>query len=303
MRRFQLIFSLIFFATLAPLQALAAACCGGGFAAPSLIAGDDLAQLTSSYSYTDIIINHVDTRGAWHTWDNTQTLKTFKLEGAHIIEDRFQIGFSLPILQRDNDMMTSTGLGDLTGTFAYEYLPDWNYNPFRPKGIGYIQLLAPTGLSRAESTWGGLDSRGLGFWALGLGTLLTKTWTRFDTYLNLDLHRSFSKTVQKNNITTTINPGFGGSVSIGLGYNFSNFRIGSSVAWTYEDSIETRTSLGSTDFGFAEQYATATLSFAALVSPDWSGTISISDQTLFGEPLNTSLGRSASVQIQRRWAR
>lgn len=58
-----------------------------------------------------------------------------------------------------------------------------------------MQLTLPTGKSRADSEVGGLDSRGNGFWALGLGTLLTTTWAKFDSFASFEMHRFFGKEV------------------------------------------------------------------------------------------------------------
>lgn len=153
-----------FLILLLPKAVMSAACCGGGFAIPSLITGDDKAQLTTSYSYSKI---HTDvfSNGIWQRRNSTDASTVYKIEGAHIFADRYQAGFSLPIQTRNLDGAqggSSTGLGDVSGQLGYEYLPDWNYSPWRPRGIGFISLTLPTGKSIYESTTG-LDSRGRGF--------------------------------------------------------------------------------------------------------------------------------------------
>ncbi len=278
-----------------------AACCGGGFAAPSIIAGDDKAQLTTSYSYSEVVVDNVDSSGVWRKWDTHQQVQTFRLEGAHLISDRWQAGATIPVVQRSRLDQNYSGLGDVSGALGFEYLPDWDYNPLRPKGIGYLQLTLPTGKSRAESEVGGLDSRGNGFWALGIGTLLTKAIERWDLFSTVEIHRSFDKQVSNSQINGTLNPGFGGNFGLGAGYNTAFWRFGSSITWTYEDPINIR---GSTNVdGSIERYATGILSASYLASNEWAGTISYSDQTLFGSPVNTSLGRTVALVLQRRWGR
>lgn len=281
----------------------AAACCGGGVAMPSMIAGDDKAQLTSSVSMTEITIDNVDASGIWRTSDVHQQIKTLKIEGAHIFWDRFQAGFSIPLIERQRESQKFTGLGDVATSVGYEYLPDWNYNPYRPKGIGYLQLTFPTGKSRADSEVGGLDSRGNGFWAIGLGTLLTKSWTRFDSLFSIEVHRAFSDDVESTQFKGTLNPGFGGNAGIGLGYNINSYRIGTMITWTYEDAVKAISKSGLVNPGSIERYATGTISAAYMASDEWSGSLSFSDQTLFGSPVNTSLGKSLALQVQRRWGR
>jgi hypothetical protein len=297
---FSILLSLL---TLVDIKAHGAACCGGGFAAPSIIAGDDKAQLTSSFSSFTVVIDNVSPQGIWRKWDVHQQVQTFKIEGAHIFWDRYQAGFSLPVIQRSRGSLIYSGLGDVSTSIGYEYLPDWDYNPYRPKGIGFLQVIFPTGKSRADSEIGGLDSRGNGFWALGLGTLLTKTWSRVDAFTSLEVHRSFGKDVSNSQFSGRLEPGLGGTFGLGLGYNTKDYRLGSSITWTYEDAIKTQSSSEVTNNGSIERFATGVLSLSYMLDDEWAGTLSYSDQTLFGSPVNTSLGRGIALQLQKRWGR
>lgn len=287
--------------SLAGARALAAACCGGGFAAPSILAGDDRAQLTTSLAVTDVVVDNVDSSGIWRRWDDHQRVRTARLEGARLLSDRWQAGFTLPWLERSRFGETFRGLGDVAGSVGYEYLTDWDYHPWRPKGIGFVQLTLPTGKGRAESENGGLDSRGNGFWALGAGTLLTKTFTVWDVFATLEAHRSFDKRVRTSQLDGTLKPGFGGSVGLGAGYNTASWRFGGSVTWNSEDPVgfEGASALA----GAAERSATAALTASFLANDEWAATLSYQDQTWFGDPVNTSLGRGAAVLLQRKWPR
>lgn len=278
-----------------------AACCGGGFAAPSIISGDEKAQITTSYSLTEVTINNVDSRGIWRKWDEKQQVMVMQLEGAHLISDRWQMGMALPVIQRSHFNEQHSGLGDVSVSLGYEYLTNWDYNPLKPKGIGFIQVTLPTGRSKAESEIGGLDSRGNGFWSLGVGTLLSKTLGTFDVFGIANVRHSFSKSISGRYVQGTLQPGWGGSVGVGAGYNIKAFRVGTSLTWFYEDPIDIE---GSTTYlGSVERYATAMFSISYLSSTQWATTVSYLDQTLFGSPINTSLGRTISVLVQKKWNR
>lgn len=293
---------LISFVFLFSTQAWSAACCGGGSATPSLISGDEKAQWTTSISAMEVVVESVDSQGIWHQGKESQQIRSLRMEGAHIFADLWQVGFSGHALQRSYVDQTYSGLGDVKSTLGYEYLPDWDYNPYRPKGIGYLQLTLPTGKSRAESELGGLDSRGNGFWALGAGTLLTKSWASWDVFSTLELHRSAEKKIENSFVRGTARPGFGGIFGFGIGYSLKDYRLGSSLVWNYEDPVNIETDQGFIK-GFEEKSTTASFSLSYSASEDWTGTAIYSDQTLFGSPLNTSLGRSLALQIQKRWAR
>lgn len=292
--------ALLFFAS----GAGAASCCGGGFALPSIITGDDAAQLTATYSYSKIDAD-VFADGIWQKRSSNDRSQNYKIEGSHIFYDRYQAGLSVPVQTRERGGEqggSSTGVGDVAGSLGYEYLPDWDYNPWRPHGIGFLSLTLPTGKSIYEfDDASGLDSNGRGFWALGLGTVLTKSWFAWDANSSFEIHRSFDKAVRNSQVQGTAKPGYGGSFSLGAGYNIKDLRIGGALAWSYEDPIGFAGSLSSP--GAVSRYTTASLSLSYMLDQEWAGTLSYSDQTLFGSPVNTTLSKSVALLFQKRWAR
>ncbi len=295
-----LAFSFLSFLAFSPLS-YGAACCGGGFAAPALIAGDEKAQVGASVSHTEVVVNGVDAGGFWRKWDSRQTVQTFKLEGAHLLSDRWQAGASVPVIRRTQFGNSRSGLGDLSATLGYEILPDWDYHPIRPRGLSFLQLVFPTGEPRAQSA-SGLESRGNGFWALGLGSLFTKAIGRsWDLFVNFDIHRSFPRSVSSSVMQGRLEPGFGGAAGGGGGFHLRDWRLGGAIAWAYEDPIALRGSINSD--GFPERYATATLSLSYVMSDNGSAVLAYTDQTLFGSPINTSLGRGLALSWQHRWDR
>jgi hypothetical protein len=276
-----------------------AACCGGGFAAPALISGDDRAQLTASYGYSEIA-DDVGADSLWRRREGQELSQTFKLEAAHIFRDRWQAGAGIPLVKRSRAGESSTGLGDIAATLGYEYLPDWDYSPWRPKGLGFIQLTAPSGRSINESdAMYQLDARGRGFWAIGAGTLLTKIIGKWDLFSSLEAHRSFARHFANASAQGTLRPGFGGSLGFGAGYNLTALRFGGGITWTYEDPVDVSGTLNS--LGSPQRYATASLSASYLMRDDLA--VTYTDQTWFGSPANTTLGRGALLLLQKRWPR
>lgn len=293
--------ALLVLSVLVPDSAGAAACCGGSFAAPSIIAGDDRAQLTASMGVTEVKINAVDADGVWYDSSPHQEVKSLKFEGAHIFRESWQAGFSAPLLSRSFNGKSATGLGDLSLDLGYEALPEWDYSVYRPRGIVFLQLNLPTGPTKMESA-GGLDNRGSGFWALGVGTVLTKTFGRWDFLSSLRVHRSFAKRVTVAKSQGEAEPGFGGDLGIGAGYSpKAAWRLAGGITWSYEDPVIFRGR--ETLEGGPERYATASLSVNHMDGEEWAETISYVDQTLFGAPVNTSLGIGVMFQVQRRWGR
>lgn len=301
----KLIYSLNFVIILKASAVFASACCGGGFAMPSLITGDEKAILTTAYSYSKVDTDVTD-QGVWIKRSADElTSKTIKLDAAIIFNDRYQAGVSVPVITRTKAGSVggeSSGLADVSTMVGYEYLPDWDYNPCRPHGVGFVSLTWPTGKSIQESdSISGVDSRGRGFWALGLGTTLTKNILEWDVNSTLEVHRSFDKSVHNSSVDGTIKPGLGGSFSVGAGYNIQDLRLGTSLAFTYEDPVQVQAS--TTTAGSVERYATASLLTSYLFDKEWAGTVAYADQTLFGSPVRTTLSKSISISIQRKWSR
>jgi hypothetical protein len=301
--RFHFIISFFFliFITLSATQALASACCGGNFSGPALITGDDQALISQTYNLGRIQTN-VEANGLWRKRDNPESLESLNLQASHIFWDRWQAGLGVPVIRRSQSHESSSGLGDVAATLGYEYLPDWDYHPIRPKGVGYLQLVAPTGKSIQESDSPlQLEARGRGFWTLGIGTMLTKTFTRWDLFSSLDVHRSFEKNYANSQASGKLVPGWGESVSLGGGYHIGNYRLGSSVAWNYEDAVEVRGDAPMS--GAPQRFITASASLSYAFEHEWSLTAQYSDQSLLGSPSNTTLSQSFSLQIQKRWLR
>lgn len=294
----------VFFILLNSHSVWSAACCGGGLSVPTIITSDDKAQFSTSFTSMDVVIDNVDARSIWRKWDQHQRTQTFKMEGAHIISDRWQVGASVPAIKREFDNQSFSGLGDIATSLSYEYLPDWNYNPYRPRGIGFVQLVLPTGKSRADSEVGGLDSRGNGFWAYGAGTLLSKVWNRWDVFVSLEMHRSLAKKINNSLVNGTVIPGNGANVGAGAGYNWSDYRVGLGMLETTENEIHITSKDGLNDSVQGnERWSTFSASFSYLQSEQWSWTVVYTDQTLLGNPINTSLGMSVGIQFQHRWFR
>lgn len=290
-------------ATLASAQAArAAACCGGGLPVPALVLGDENANVSSTLTYSSIGTD-VSSDGIWRHRQVSEIGQTLRIDTAHIVADRFQVGASLPFVRRSRADETSTGLGDIALNGGYEILPEWDYSPWRPRGVGFIQLVLPTGRSINEATLADqIDSRGRGFWALGAGFSLYKVRGPWDAIVLMEGHRSFAKEAPGTiSGDLQLTPGWGGSVTLGAGRTFKDLRVGGSLAWIYEDA--TRVSGAVTSEGNLSRYASAAASLIYSPSLEWSASLSYSDQTLFGEPANTALARSVQVGYQRRWPR
>lgn len=293
----------LFFLTF-PFKALAASCCGGGFSVPALILGDDKAQLTSTYSYAQVSDDVLST-GRWLKRDDKNQTQTLKLEGAVLFSESLQGGFSLPILSKTADATpTSQGIGDIGLYLGHETFPETTYSRWKPKGVAFLQINLPTSPSIYDfSAKNSNESRGRGFYSLGAGVALTKTWIIWDANLSAEVHRSISRSVNNDALGGAIEllPGWGLSQTIGLGWNYKDLRLGGSIVYFYEDAIESRG--GTSSEGAMQRNFTASLSASYMVDSESAVTASYSDQALLGDPTNSSLSKTINVSYQKRWPR
>jgi hypothetical protein len=284
--------------------ALAVACCGGGSALPSLVTTDDRAQFSVAGSYNQIVIDSVDGEGIWRRNADHQTTQTIKFDYAYVLDSDIQFGLTIPLVKKEFQDKSYTGLADVQITTGYEYWPELDYNIFQPKGFVYSGIVIPTGFSKFRSDQGGFDSRGQELWGLTVGHVLVKNFRQFDFLNIIDLHHYFDQNLKKSNgdQLKIQHQGVGGQLSFSGGYNTDKSRLGFSVAWIYESPLSVK--IQSTESpGSIEKYGQAMLSYSYMLTDLQGLSVSYSDQTLVGTPLNTSLGRSISIQLNQRWTR
>jgi hypothetical protein len=281
-------------------NALAAACCGGAGALPSVITGDEKILFNGTILQSDLHVR-VTQDGVWRKQSALDRTQTLRLDYAQIIQDRFQVGFSVPVTQRQTGTKdSSSGLGDINLQGGYEYLPDWDYNLYRPKGIGYLVLSFPTGRSKYE-TVNLSETRGKGFASIGMGTVLTKQWSMIDALLGFEVRRGFSRSFESNAFAGNLIPQWGRTLSVGAGYHIQEFRTGAMISWNDEDSKQIITDQSQEED--AERFASGSVSLSYSSANQWSANITYTDQTLFGDPTNTTLSKTLSLSFQNRWAR
>jgi hypothetical protein len=295
-------------------RAWAAPCCGGGSAAPTILTGDDHAQLSASLSQAQVI-GDAPTQGTavFRADGDLEQTQTLKVEGAYLFSDRWQFGATLPVVRRSRStpatQSTSTGFGDLNLNLAYEWLPEWEYSVWKPRGFVFYQELIPTGGSIYESSFNsidpwGLNARGRGFFASGIGAVFLKSWGGWDAAFVGEGHRSFSRTFSTFDGSLELSPGWGGSLALAGGFSPSSLplRFGLSLSPAFEEGVRARSaSLDSTSD--PQLVWTTSVLLGWLVGHESTVSAIYSDQTLLGPASNASLSRTVSISFQRRWQR
>ncbi|MBC7690625.1 MAG: hypothetical protein H7222_02560 [Methylotenera sp.] len=295
---------------LTPSSVHAAACCAGSGAAPSVISGDDVAQVSVSAA-RGTVIGDAPAEGlpVFRNGATSEVTEIYLLSGAILVADRWQVGAGVPILRHEaaaKSTGSSSGLGDIRLNGAYEFLPEWTYSAWKPRGFGFLQFTLPTGTSVYDTqSAGAVDALGKGFYSLGAGSLLVKRWSAWDTYAIPEVHFSFRRTFRNENAEQLqIGSGSGASVSWGVGMSpgEGNFRIGLRLQPLYESPKGVVSDGATSRSGHQLSWNTA-LEATYLVSTAWAINGMYVDQTLLGPAVNTTLSRTLALGLQRRWER
>jgi len=286
-----------------------APCCSGNSQFPTIISSDDKFQISSSLSISSILAEAPLAGGiSYRKNTDSETAQTFKLDAASLVSDRFQLGLSFPVIRRHRERKerhySASGLGDISASLSYEFMPEWNYSLWIPRGFLFMSVTAPTG----GSIWDAqqmfkLDSRGKGFWNVTLGSLLLKTVGNWDFSFLLEGHRGFSRALKSDLGELVLSPGFGFFTQLGLGFSPSggNLRLGTALSRAVERA--TATSGVFDGEGSSQELWTPSFQLSYLACEDLAMNLSVSDQTLLASSKNSALAQTVSFAIQKRWAR
>jgi hypothetical protein len=283
----------------------AAPCCSRNSSVPIVIAGDDEAQVNFGHS-VGTVVAQVPTSDSP---DSSQYVLTSRLEAAFLLSDRFQAGVGLPLVYNrytsGAGTSSSVGIGDIKFSLAYEVMPVWSYSDWKPQGYLFSMITAPTGRSLYDSVSGSTDITGNGYFAASLGALFLKRWTLWDVFFVPEVHYGLPRHYQEEGAIHVVQPGFGGSLGLGIGYSprGGNLRIGMRVQPRLDQTslISGPRALDS-DRGWISN-CDAAIDLAYMLGSHDTIMVSYLDQTVLGYASNTTLTRSVGINYQHRWER
>ncbi|MEN0057816.1 MAG: serine protease spb1, partial [Bdellovibrio sp.] len=197
------------------------------------------------------------------------------------------------------------GLGDISLYLGHETFQERTYSSWRPKGVSFLQITLPTSPSIYDaSATAATEVRGRGFYSLGAGVALTKAWRIWDVHMSTEIHRSFARQFSGAAYggEMEVQPGWGGSQTWGLGWNRGSFRLGSALTFLYEEPMTIKTEMNSSQASLQKNY-TVGVSASYMPSMESSVTLSYSDQSWIGDPVNSSLSQTLQLSYQQRWPR
>lgn len=277
---------------------LAASCCGGGGSMPNIITGDNRGQLgivTSNSSYTHYADEESKISKRYN--DNKETSETLTLSGAYLISELWQTGMSVPFKynthQTNTSSENSTGLGDIRIQAAHEFMPEYSFSYWRPRGFIFVEQFIPT----SKSTYSAskplrTDAMGKGFFTTALGFSFNKLISYYDYNFLAEYHYSFKR--KFDDVEVTPKGGVSSLISLGVSPYLGNFRMGTSLMYSNEFStkVEGQVNSKSNNRYLYEVGVNASYSY-----DEYSISLNYSDQTFLGTASNTTLSKTIGISL------
>lgn len=297
MKKYFIIYILIIFS----LKVNASSCCGGGSSSSMIITSDNQKEFSFGIAHRSDIGQ--TNNSAQSTFNNDQIVdqkQTLSLSAGFLLKDYWQLalktGIAKKTVHKSGLKETNQGLTEVEAQGTYEYLPEYNYHPYKPRGFIFVKVSIPTSKSIYDSESRILsDVRGSGLYSLTLGNFLFKKTNDFTFKLGLDLTHTFGgnfKSIQLKNYQKF-------SIPLGISYVVPNsdFSVGATETFNYTlpKTTVALSSNGQNSKSSQEYYWD--LNFFVNYSKErdsiWS--ISYSDSSIIGKSVNSPLYRSIAL--------
>lgn len=293
---------LVLFSFLLSFHALSAACCGGGASLPNLITGDFKSQITINFS-NSAVTHSVDASGDFIPRDKStqEVTETATLMGSYQFSQLWQIGASIPFRKNtystEDKTETTSGFSDLKIQLAYEFLPEYSYSRWKPRGFVFVQHTTTDGRSAYESQKSfGTDALGKGFESTSLGLSFFKIMNKLDFTFMGELHHSYDRTFNIDNKKIDVEPGQGYSFLFGAGISpyTGDFRYGLNIMRSHENSMKFSGDISTSSS--VKDILELGLNLGYMYNDD-SFIFSYADQGFFGYATNTTVAKSLSFSF------
>lgn len=275
----------------------ASSCCGGGGSSSMIITADNKMEMSLGYSFRKDI---GQTNSQGYSSLNSEQIRDESQNvdlGIHYqLLDYWQLASRVSLKSKDikksGKTEIETGLGDIDIQATYEYLPEYNYSLWKPRGFLYSKLSIPTSKSLYDSqSTLFTDVRGAGLYSFSIGHFHLKKWGGWTVKLSTEVSRFFGKTYTNLKLEDYHKL----LVSMGMSYapENSDFSFGLNDTFSYQTPKKTTGTISSNskkeyfwELGFFINY---------LQNRENLWSLSYSDSTLLGDSINSPLYRSVTL--------
>lgn len=279
-----------------------AACCGGGAGLPNLITGDFRSQF--SFVGSNSAVTHtINNEGKFLEREsgNEEVKESFTLKVAHLIEDFWQVGIEVPFVQNTHRVSSleesSSGIGDLKIQLAYEFLPEYSFSLWKPRGFIFLQQNIINSSSVYESDQQlGTDAISTGLDTTNLGLSFVKIISTYDFTFTGEVHKSSQRKFSTKTGDLTVKPSLGYSYLVGAGFSpkNGNLRYGGSFLYSFEGEKDFEGTLASSSSEKETYEVGLNIGYKLLNNSIIFG---YSDQAFLGKGRNINVTKTLSISF------
>ena len=283
--------------------AFSASCCGGGSSSSVIITGDNQQELSLGYSYRNDI-GQTDNQALASLNDNSIKDHQFlySLQFARMLFDRFQTSIKMGVTSKELDKQhrieKKSGLQDIELQSTYEFMPEYTYSKYKPRGFGYLKLSVPMSKSLYDSESQLFsDVRGSGLYSLAPGLFFLKKISALSLKSGFEYQYYFGKRFSDS----TLSDYYKLVIPFGASYVLDQHPVVLSITstWNYQTSKNLvgfiQSESPSEYFWDLNLSSTYRLSDAAGIS------LSYSDSSLIGKSVNSPLYRIIGLSYNYGW--
>ncbi len=291
---FLTIFSSFFFN-----NAFAGSCCGGGSSSSLILISDNKEEYGIGFSLRNDI-GQTDSDGYSNIYSGQTKDQQFNLnlQYQRIIVDRFQLAFKSSLVQKDinksNRHEVKYGAGDFELQGSYEFLPEYTYSMYKPRGFVYFKQGIPLSRSLYNSQSAVFsDVTGSGFYSTSLGTFFVKHVLDYNLKISFEWQHFYGRTFGA--IKVADYEKFYVPMGITYAIPSSNFALGLGQNFNYQSP---KRFSGSVNGSSGKEYFWETnLNAVYSINSTQNVSLSYSDTTLTGKSINSSLYRSIGISF------
>ena len=230
------------FLTLPVKKIIAASCCGGSSVAPLIMSKE--ADNTVFFSLSkDSLTHSADIKGRVNPFSSSlnSVIDQANLGLIHNVSSYIQIGGSVSFFKKyaitDSQKESSSGLRDVSLQLNYEFLPEFYYSRWKPRGFIFTSINFSLADSIYESSQIFQTSAvGNGQNSISTGFYFVKDWGQWDLNFLVSTSRLFPKSFFDNNQLENIGGSYqaNSNLELGISPNLGAFRLGTGFNIFYQ---------------------------------------------------------------------
>lgn len=274
-------------------------CCGQTPASYLVMYQHQKYTVSPSVSYTQSL-GRVNSNDDFHVWegDKKRVLQVLNINAAAAAGESGQFflasGHVTSNFQEDGSSNSTRNFSDTLLGYSYEVVPEYTYSSWKPVVYLSVMVNVPTGHSIYDKNElsEGADVTGHNQWGAGLGITARKVFFPVTLLAQGKVLRLLAKDFSGTEVSGFYDSSLAGFVT--YAFRWQDVSLSAGITWNHLSSRKI-TTLDSASG--SSQVTTSILSLQKPLSDSWGLAFAVSDQTLIGEPRNTLLNRSYTLNF------